>query len=812
MSKCGFRSSLFAVILGICSSSISLISAAQTSPKPLRASEVMALEVGGAMQANIAHDISERGLNFRPDEEFVALMKKAGADGKIVDALKAAKVDAAAVKPDAALLRQLCDASVLMRDKKYAEAGAKLSDALESSFARMETGFAMAELLRRTEQYEAASKVYAEIEQAEPDFPEIHDKASLIFYKLEDGEGTLREAKAALQEYPFDAEAHKNMGLAMTLLGKPDAAISEYKEALRIKPDYALVHFDLGVLYYNVQSYDDAAAEYKKAIGLNPKDVDSHYNLGNTYKKKGDIAAAIVEFREAKKLDPNDPRIRQNLASALMQHSPVAAIAELRELEQRFPSFEICHICLGRALAFQGDRQGAEAEFRKANELDPTDADGPRGLGKIEEQQGNLDAALEQYRKAEQIAPGDVEARADIGRVLLAKKDYMGAVSELKQAEGISESSWEIHELYGKALLGTGQTDLAIGELKEAIALNPSRAVAMTELGSALEEKGDWVGALEQYRKAVLADKGLEMKAQPGQAFEECGKECRDQSTAAQARFADYLVSLRAAGRGAEAADLEKRVAQLDNSASSKDKVEMAIKAGDEAFQKRNIEDAEKSYKKAVDLAQNLPPGDEDLIVALGRLGNTYGMRQDFTDAAATFHQQLALVEKTFGPGSTKSVEPLRFLGQLAAWQKNYAEAESYLQRALDINLKMAGDNDPRAVESLRALAGLYETESDWPKAETYLLRAVKGAEASNGMVLIPLWGLCDMYDRAGNPEKAQPCWHRATDLMAQQVGENSPQLAQSLTNEANALRKLGKNDDAQKVEERLTKIHRTAQ
>jgi len=92
------------------------------------------------------------------------------------------------------------------------------------------------------------------------------------------------------------------------------------------------------------------------------------------------------------------------------------------------------------------------------------------------------------------------------------------------------------------------------------------------------------------------------------------------------------------------------------------------------------------------------------------------------------------------------------------------------------------------------------------------MLRAVKGAEATNGLLLIPLWGLCDLYDRAGNPEKAQPCWHRATDEMAKQVGENSPQLAQSLTNEANALRKMGKNDDAQKVEERLTKIHRTAQ
>ncbi|HXX01140.1 MAG TPA: tetratricopeptide repeat protein, partial [Candidatus Acidoferrales bacterium] len=72
-------------------------------------------------------------------------------------------------------------------------------------------------------------------------------------------------------------------------------------------------------------------------------------------------------------------------------------------------------------------------------------------------------------------------------------------------------------------------------------------------------------------------------------------------------------------------------------------------------------------------------------------------------------------------------------------------------------------------------------------------------------MELIPLWGLCDMYDRAGNPEKSQGCWHRATDLMAQQMGQNNPQLAQSMTNEATALRKLGRTDEALKLEQRVT-------
>ena len=55
----------------------------------------------------------------------------------MVAALKAAKVDTAGeVKPDKRLLQQLSDAAVLFNEKKYGEAGAKLSDALDTSFAR----------------------------------------------------------------------------------------------------------------------------------------------------------------------------------------------------------------------------------------------------------------------------------------------------------------------------------------------------------------------------------------------------------------------------------------------------------------------------------------------------------------------------------------------------------------------------------------------------------------------------------------------------------------------------------------------------
>jgi thioredoxin-like negative regulator of GroEL len=126
----------------------------------------------------------------------------------VIAALEAAKVNSeGAAKPDMELLRKLSDAAVLMKSKKYDDAATTLSEALDASFARMETGFVMAELLRQRVQYEPAAAVYAQITQSQPDFPELHDKASYILYRLGNDESALNEAKTAIAGNPDDAEA-----------------------------------------------------------------------------------------------------------------------------------------------------------------------------------------------------------------------------------------------------------------------------------------------------------------------------------------------------------------------------------------------------------------------------------------------------------------------------------------------------------------------------------------------------------------------------------------------------------------------------
>lgn len=787
----------------------------EDSQRPLRASEVLALQAGGVLPANLAHDIAVRGVTFHTDVSFAAQIKQAGADSTVIAALNSAKITPEGREPEAQLLSELSHAGALIKDKQYDLAADELNRALAANFAGPERGFIMGEVLRQKGDFPGALSVYKEVLAENSEFAEVHTKISYILYKLDDSAGALNEAKAALAINPVDAEAHKNAGLALDSAGKFDAAIAEYKEALRIKPDYTAVHYDLGLLFHHIRSYENAIAEYKKAIALDPNYQDAHNNLGLAYKEVGNFSEAVKELREAKRLDPDDPAARQNLAATLMETSVPEGIAELQELEKRFPNFEMCHVCLGNALVWAGDNPGAAAEYQIAQKLDPSDSAPHRGLGNLLEKQKRYDEALGEYRSAEMLNPNDAEIHEDSGRVLLAKKDIPAAIAELKVAVQLSPASWQIHELYGQALVASKQDDLAISEFKESASLDPKQSQVALELASVLEDAGDWVGALEQYRKASLTQFDNLSKVQPGQSFMLPAQDAQKTYKAAQMRFAAHLQSMKAQGKNVEAEQLEKRVQMLDTSAGTLQKVQMAMQNGTQAFREKRFDDAEKSYKEAVTLAGNLPPGDENLIVALGKLGHAYEMRQDYSDAETVYHRQLSIVEKTFGPEHPRVTDPLLYLGSLALGLKHYAAAESYLSRSLDLQLRNFGEHSQRTSEALRMMAGLYMAQSDWPQSETYLLRAVRAVESPVGqddaLVLIPVWGLCSVYDRWNKPDKAQPCWHRATELMQEQVGENSPDLAESLTQEAKALRALGRTSEAEQLEQRLAKIHPTA-
>ena len=106
----------------------SRLAARPASPHPLRQTELLALVAGQSLPETIALQIKTRGLDFRPDDAYRALLTTAGADPLILKALDSAKtVPTSSPNPspattEPAALQHLANAGKAIRDKKFGDA------------------------------------------------------------------------------------------------------------------------------------------------------------------------------------------------------------------------------------------------------------------------------------------------------------------------------------------------------------------------------------------------------------------------------------------------------------------------------------------------------------------------------------------------------------------------------------------------------------------------------------------------------------------------------------------------------------------
>ena len=795
------------ISLVVCISGALCISAyPQTSG--LTALQLMALIAGGAFPENLSHDLEARGISFEPDDNFISLANTAGANPIVISALRNSKrisPPSSRTLSEQALLQRLSYAGSLIHSGDTQTAARELSNSLSNPDAKSAAGFVISEILIRDRRFAEAAEIYLRILQDNPDFPEIHSRLSFALTESDNDEEGFREAKLALKENPNDAVAHRSAGIVLSSARNYPAAKLEFEASIRCKPDYDVAYGSLGILLDETRDYAGAVANYKKAITLNPKNVNATYNLALAYGELGDHVSAIQEYREAKRLDPSRLDVRQNLGSELIHADPSAAITEFEELVALAPDFPICHFCLGNAYYNVGRLSEAQKEFQIAADGDPAEAGPRRGLGLILEAQKDYDGALVEYRKAQSLDRSSSIAYESAGRVLLLKKDFPGAIAEFKQAEQLNPSEWGPHSQHAQALEGLGDRAAAIAEYQEALSLAPKELQPRLDLALAQEKSGNWIAALGNYRQAALDEEPLK----PGTTSIRYDAQNKYQS--AQERFQTHIAQLRSSGHAADASALEaswkssKSVTNLD--AEYHD----AIQASMSAMQQRQFDVAETAAKRAIEIAEKIQPQDGRLPESVEQLANVYAWRQDLRKAGENFKRQLAVSEKIYGPQSPMLSSPLQNLAMWALQQNDFANAETWFNRSYELNQKTYGENSQGTADSLRGLAHVYQMQKDFPKAESATLRALKIYETVYGpesqQDAIPWTTLCALYDRWGKPEKSVPCHAHLVSLAEKLFGPDSAYLVQDLTGEARALRQLGRNEEAAKLEQRAQSL-----
>lgn len=115
-----------------------------------------------------------------------------------------------------------------------------------------------------------------------------------------------------MEENPYDASLHINLGNLYALWGWNSEAMVEYNKAIALNPKSSVALTNLGTLYNMMGKRTQAVKWFKKALKANPNSALAYYNLATIYEQTGKYDKSVEYYKRALDLNPALASIKEN--------------------------------------------------------------------------------------------------------------------------------------------------------------------------------------------------------------------------------------------------------------------------------------------------------------------------------------------------------------------------------------------------------------------------------------------------------------------------------------------------------------------
>jgi tetratricopeptide (TPR) repeat protein len=603
-------------------------------------------------------------------------------------------------------------------------------------------------------------------------------------------------------------------------------AIDAYKKAYALDPKSPVIGERLAEMYWKAQRVHEAVTEAQELLKRDPNDLQTRRLLGRIYLRSlGDLtstaqtemaARAIEQYKEVYRLDPTDSesalwlarlyRLRnehdkaEDVLRTLLKQDPdnETAVEQLTQLlldegksadavlllestTSRTPSPTLLDL-LGDAFTQTHDLPKAEAAYRKATELDPSELSHTRGLGQTLLAEEKFADALTVYQKLADLMPDDSDVYLRLAQIYRELHQLDHAEENLLKARQYAPGSLEV--MYNEAMLyeAQGRYEDAIRVLSDAVTGLKSQSTVLPSRRRSL---------------AIL--------------YQQLGQLYRDMQN-----FQAAIYTFEELGRLGEEEDRRARMLIMDTYRAAKD-LPKALQAGKDALAKYPSDPGLRT-SNALLLGEN-GQTDEAVKVLRSQLTRSAADREIYLNIAQVYErsrrykeaEEAALTAEAI-PGQPRDNEMVWFLlGAIYERQKFYDRAEVEFKKALDANPRnapvlnyygyMLGDlgirldeaeallqralkEEPHSGAYLDSLGWIYFRENKLTEAEATLRKAVE-RESHDATIRSHL---ADVYAKSGRNdlaaiewEKSLAEWHRSlpADVENDKIAEIEKKLSQ---------------------------------
>jgi tetratricopeptide (TPR) repeat protein len=605
-----------------------------------------------------------------------------------------------------------------------------------------------------TQAIDAYKKAYA----LDPKSPVIGERLAEMYWKAQRVNEAVKEAQEILKQNPNDVQTRRLLG----------------RIYLR----------SLGDLTSSAQSdmADRAIEQYKEVFRLDPSDTESALWLSRLYRLRNENDKAEDVLRSLMKQDPeNDAAVEQLTQLLLDEGKSGEAVSLLENVTNRSSSPALLDL-LGDAYTQTHDLPKAEAAYRKAVDLDPSELSHQRGLGQTLLAEEKFAEALTVYQKLADLMPDDSDVYLRLAQIYRELRQLDKAEENLLKARQYAPGSLEV--MYNEAMLYEAQgryqdairvlSDAATG-LKSQPNQMPSRrrtlAILYQQLGQLYRDVQNYQAAVytfqelgqlgeEEDRRARMLIMDTYRTAKDLPKALETGKEAVAKYPSDPGVRTSNALLLGENGQTDEAVKILRT--QLNGSAGDRDTYLNIAQVYERGRRYKEAEEAAKA-------AEAVPgePRDNEMVWFL--LGAIYERQKFFDKAEDEFKKALA--------ADPNNAPVLNYYGyMLGDLGIRLDEAESLVQRALK--------EEPHSGAYLDSLGWIYYKENKLADAEATLLKAVQ-LESHDATIRSHLG---DVYAKSGRMdlaasewEKSLTEWHRSlpADIETEKIAEVEKKLSQ---------------------------------
>ena len=362
----------------------------------------------------------------------------------------------------------------------------------------------LGDYLVQTDQFNRAVFQFAYLHRLHPDDLKVTKNYISLLLPFNRLVEATRLTNEVLGKNEKDVEAKALRADIWIRSGKANEAIDLLGKLLKVDPDNGFAHYLLGKALAQVGDASRAEDEWKEALRLRPDLNDARRAMATVALRKGQSELLSDMIDQLIQAEPSNPRwYAYRAASELARDHRAEAEADYRKAIAVAPSDPIGYCGVGNLFFTSGKLADAEKFYEQTLDRDPNYVDAMQGLMAVAMQQKQEDKALARVDEQIRRAPRNSAYYTLRGTLLLAKGDTDGAIDAFTRSTQLNKNDVDAFALLGQAYSMKGSVPQAIAAYQRSVENNPNDARSYVLLGSLEYGQKNYKRAHDMYEKAL---------------------------------------------------------------------------------------------------------------------------------------------------------------------------------------------------------------------------------------------------------------------------------------------------------------------